>query len=115
VFGAIQEAVARTLDGDGDRYAERMREEYGRRRRRAVEFLATRGFDCFPACATFYVWVKVPEPCTSMDYAVRLLEKADVLVTPGTGFGARGEGFFRIALTQAPGRIEEALGRIAAS
>ncbi len=114
VFGAIQEAVARTLDGDGDRYAERMREEFGRRRRRAVELLAKLGFDCFPACATFYVWVKVPQPAASMDYALDLLERADVLVTPGRGFGEGGEGYFRIALTQPLERIEEALGRLAA-
>jgi len=112
VFGAIQEAVARTLDTDGDRYAGEMREEFGKRRRRAVEVLGKLGFDCSPACATFYVWVKVPGPSTSMDYALQLLERANVLVTPGRGFGAGGEGYFRIALTQPLERIEEALCRV---
>jgi len=115
VFGAIQEAIARTLDGGGDGFAEEMRGEFEKRRRRAAELLAKLGFDCFPACATFYVWVKVPEPSTSMDYALRLLERANVLVTPGRGFGVGGEGYFRIALTQPLERIEQALDRIAAS
>lgn len=112
VFGAIQEAVARTLDTDGDRYAGEMREEFGKRRRRAVELLGKLGFDCSPACATFYVWVKVPGPSTSMDYALQLLERANVLVTPGRGFGGGGEGYFRIALTQPLERIEEAMCRV---
>jgi LL-diaminopimelate aminotransferase len=112
VFGAIQEAVARTLGQDGDAYAAKMRIEYGLRRERAVGALAKLGFECTPGCATFYVWVKVPRPYASADYAVHLLERADVLVTPGAGFGRRGEGFFRIALTQPLDRIEEALSRM---
>lgn len=112
VFGAIQEAVARTLETDGDAYAARMRTEYGRRRDRAVDALAKLGFECAPGCATFYVWAKVPRPFASADYAVHLLERADVLVTPGAGFGRNGDGYFRIALTKPLDRIEEALVRI---
>ena len=48
-----------------------------------------------------------------MDYALDLLEKANVLVTPGIGFGSGGEGFFRIALTRPVEVLEEALDRIA--
>ena len=48
-----------------------------------------------------------------MDYALDVLKRADVLVTPGTGFGTGGEGFFRIALTRSLDRLEEALERIA--
>jgi LL-diaminopimelate aminotransferase len=112
VFGAIQEAVAVTLDTDGDRYAETMRREFSARRARAVELMGRLGFDCSPACATFFVWAKVPRPFASMDYALHLLEKTDVLVTPGNGFGRAGEGCFRIALTQPLERIEEALHRL---
>ncbi len=113
VFGAIQEAVARTLESDGDGYAAGMREEFGRRRARALEVVGKLGFDCPSGCATFYVWAKVPAPHTSMEWALRVLERADVLVTPGNGFGERGEGYFRIALTQPLERIETALERMA--
>ncbi len=112
VFGAIQEAIARTLDTDGDVYAVAMRKEFGRRRECAVATLGKLGFECFPGCATFYVWARVPRAFTSMDYAMHLLERADVVVTPGGGFGDRGEGFFRIALTRPLERVEEALERV---
>jgi LL-diaminopimelate aminotransferase len=112
VFGAIQEAVAVTLDSDGDAYADAMRREVTARRVRAVELLGRLGFACSPACATFYLWVKIPGAVSSTDYATRVLDGANVLVTPGKGFGAAGEGYFRIALTQPVGRIEEAIGRL---
>jgi LL-diaminopimelate aminotransferase len=113
VFGAIQEAIAVTLDSDGDEFARAMRERFERRRDRAVGVLGKLGYECFPACATFYVWAKVPRPFASVEYALYLLERADVLVTPGRGFGEGGEGYFRVALTQSLERIEEALDRIA--
>jgi LL-diaminopimelate aminotransferase len=49
-----------------------------------------------------------------MEYALLLLEKADVLVTPGIGFGAGGDRFFRMALTCPPERLEEAGERMRA-
>ena len=112
-FGAVQEAVAATLDGDGDDYTAGMRAEYQARRDLVAERLGALGFQCFPTYATFYVWCKVPTSMSSMDYALDLLERADVLLTPGTGFGSGGEGYFRIALTKSLDRIGEALDRIA--
>jgi len=113
VFGAIQEAVSATLDADGDDYARAMREEFKKRRDRTVELMGKLGFQTFPTCATFYVWARVPDPSsTSMDFVLHVLERADVLVTPGAGFGRGGEGYFRIALTQSAEKIEEALRRM---
>ena len=112
VFGAIQEAVAVTLDTDGDAYAEAMRGEFGARRVRAVDRLGRLGFACSPACATFYVWVRVPRPFSSTEYAAHVLDRANVLVTPGKGFGRTGDGYFRIALTQPAARIDEAIDRL---
>jgi LL-diaminopimelate aminotransferase len=113
VFGAIQETVAATLDGDGDLYAAWMRERYGERREAASDLLGKLGFHCFSSCATFYLWSRVPSTWTSMDFAIHLLDEADVLVTPGVGFGAGGEGYFRIALTQPVEKLEEAIHRLA--
>ena len=113
VFGAIQEAVTATLDGDGEDYAGRMRAEYGTRRAAASEALSRHGFHCFPSCATFYVWARVPTGQPSMDFALEVLDKVNVLITPGVGFGPGGEGYFRLALTQPVGRIEEAIDRLA--
>jgi LL-diaminopimelate aminotransferase len=113
VFGALQEAVGTTLDGDGDAYCEKMRGCYRKRREMAGRLLDKLGFHCFSSCATFYVWVRVPSAKQSMDFAIELLDRADVLVTPGVGFGPAGEGYFRIALTQPVDRIEEAIHRLA--
>jgi LL-diaminopimelate aminotransferase len=112
VFGAIQEAVAETLDTEGDEYTARMRSEFGSRRASAMQYAGKLGFECLDTCATFYVWAKVPKPFDSMAYALHVLERADVLVTPGHGFGGGGEGYFRIALTQPVDKIEEAFDRI---
>ncbi len=113
VFGAIQEAVGATLDGDGDTYCERLRLRYRERRETAGRLLDRLGFHCFSSCATFYLWVRVPSAQRSMDFAMHVLDRADVLVTPGVGFGAGGEGYFRIALTQPVDRIKEAINRLA--
>jgi LL-diaminopimelate aminotransferase len=48
-----------------------------------------------------------------MDFAVRALDHANVLVTPGVGFGDGGEGYIRIALTQPVDRLEDAIHRLA--
>jgi len=112
VFGAIQQAVGATLDGDGDKYADQMRQRYAKRREVASGLLAKLGFHCFPSYATFYLWVKVPTSQKSMDFAIHVLNRANVLVTPGVGFGEGGEGYFRIALTQGTEQLEEAIQRL---
>lgn len=113
VFGAIQSAVGATLDGTGDAYAKWMRGCYRERRELATRLLAKRGFHCHPSYATFYLWLRVPHPWKALDFTQHLLETADVLVTPGVGFGEAGEGYFRIALTQPVARVEESIHRLA--
>jgi LL-diaminopimelate aminotransferase len=113
VFGAIQDSVARTLDSDGDAYADWMRSRYEERRAAAIPSLEKLGFQCFTGYATFYLWLRVPSAEKSMDFAVRALDHANVLVTPGVGFGDGGEGYIRIALTQPVDRLEDAIHRLA--
>lgn len=108
VFGAVQEAVARTLEDDGELFAADIREQFRARRNAALAVLEKLGLRCYYPRATFYVWVEVPAPWKSMEYALMILEKANVLVTPGSGFGPGGEGFIRIALTCDVERLEEA-------
>ena len=62
--------------------------------------------------ATFYVWIDVPDGYTSATFTSHLLEKAGVVVTPGNGFGAAGEGYVRMALTVGTERLKEAVERI---
>jgi len=55
----------------------------------------------------------VPDGSDSRKWCSRLLQEAGVVVTPGVGFGAAGEGYYRIALTVDKARIAEAMDRLA--
>ena len=66
-----------------------------------------------PPRATIYVWSKVPAGFDSAGFTRAMLEQAGVVVTPGTGFGSQGEGFFRISLTTPTERLREAMQRLA--
>jgi LL-diaminopimelate aminotransferase len=70
-----------------------------------------------PACsprAGLYVWAAIPAGEPARAFALRVLEQAHVAVTPGTAYGAQGEGFVRISLTVPDSDLEEAIERIAA-
>jgi LL-diaminopimelate aminotransferase len=61
-----------------------------------------------------YVWVKTPHGLSSWDFFDKLLQNAHVVGTPGSGFGAAGEGYFRISAFNSRENVEEALKRIQA-
>lgn len=62
--------------------------------------------------ATMFVWAAVPNGWTSREFAFALLEKAGVVVVPGSAFGEEGEGYVRIALVQPPEILLEAVAAI---
>ncbi|GAI15536.1 unnamed protein product, partial [marine sediment metagenome] len=62
--------------------------------------------------ATIYVWAKVPQGFTSESFSKMILDRANVVITPGSAFGEYGEGYIRISLTIADNRLGEALNRI---
>jgi acetylornithine aminotransferase len=86
------------------------RETFRRKRDRLVRFLAEHGLSVQGSEATLYLWVKVPAGFTSASYASRLLDEA-IVVSPGTAFGAAGEGFVRVSLVPDLQDIEEAIER----
>jgi LL-diaminopimelate aminotransferase len=112
VFQAVQEAGIAALTGPQD-YAAQARAIYQERRDLVVDGLRKLGLPVTPPRATFFVWAPVPDGSDSRKWASRLLQEAGVVVTPGVGFGAAGEGFYRIALTVDKARIAEALDRLA--
>lgn len=61
---------------------------------------------------TIFLWTKVPKGFTSSGFADLLLEKAGIIVTPGTAFGLSGEGYIRVALTADLDRIDEVIKRL---
>ena len=81
------------------------------RRDAAVSAFREAGFPCETPQATMYLWIPLPEGIPSAAFADRLLDEEGVVVLPGSGFGAGGEGFFRISFIAPPARIAEAARR----
>ncbi|MDI6865270.1 MULTISPECIES: LL-diaminopimelate aminotransferase [Thermodesulfovibrio] len=110
VFQAIQEASIVALKTE-DTVLKQIRNVYRERRDILYEGLKNAGFALKKPAATFYLWVKVPNG-KSIDFVAKLLKEAEVLCTPGVGFGEHGEGYIRFALTQSKEKIKEAVERI---
>jgi LL-diaminopimelate aminotransferase len=85
---------------------------YQERRDVLVNGLRSLGWQVKSPKATFYLWIKVPKKINSIDFASLLLEKANIVATPGVGFGKAGEGYIRMALTVPKERINEAVERL---
>ena len=62
--------------------------------------------------AAFYIWSRIPTGEKSSDFTISLLERTGVLVVPGTGYGANGEGYFRISITTSEDRLTQAVERL---
>jgi LL-diaminopimelate aminotransferase len=91
-----------------------LRGVYRERRDLALDSLRKLGCPIRTPGGAFYLWGRVPAGETSMEFVTRVFESAGVLLTPGTGFGAEGEGFFRIALTCPVETLGRALAKIEA-
>jgi len=108
----VQEAGIEALSGPQDSIAKHVK-VFRERRDIMVDGLNDLGFDVKKPKATFYLWFRIPMGYkTSAEFASDMLDKAGVVMTPGTGFGRYGEGYVRCALTQPKERLEEALSRI---
>ncbi|MBI2237059.1 MAG: LL-diaminopimelate aminotransferase [Actinobacteria bacterium] len=111
-FTAIQRAAVAALTGPED-HLDELRAAYQRRRDVVVDGLNALGWSLKPPLGSIYVWVPTPEGESSAEFADFLLDEAGVFVAPGTGYGARGEGYVRISLTTADDQLAEAMDRIA--
>jgi LL-diaminopimelate aminotransferase len=111
VFTAIQYAGAYALD-NLERIVPPLRAVFKERRDYLAKALQELGFELKIPQATFYLWVKVPKGFTSTDFCRKLLEELDLVVTPGNGFGASGEGYLRIALTVGVDTLKRAVERL---
>jgi LL-diaminopimelate aminotransferase len=115
IFRPIQEAAVAALTGPQECVAE-MAATYQRRRDVLVDGLSRLGWAVPKPRATMFCWAPVPAGFdSSLAFAMALLEEAGVTVVPGSGFGALGEGYVRIALVQSEERLAEAVRRMEAS
>ncbi|MCK4361884.1 MAG: LL-diaminopimelate aminotransferase [Dehalococcoidia bacterium] len=110
---AIQHAAIEALTGPQDCVSEH-NAIYQRRRDRLLQTLSQIGLNAKPPRASLYIWARVPDGYTSLEFATSLLEEAGVVVTPGTSYGKHGEGYIRLSLTIPDERLEEALTRLTA-
>ena len=100
MFLPVQMAAIAALNGDQS-CVEATREAYERRRDVLCDSFGKAGWFMEKPKATMFVWAPVPEGCgNSQEFAMELVEKAGVLVTPGSAFGKSGEGYVRLALVQ---------------
>jgi len=114
MFEAVQLAAVAALE-QGDEVAHEMSRVYERRRDLVVDALRAIGVAVVPPRGTIYIWAPVPEGYDSASYCEQVLEESAVVVSPGSSYGPNGEGFFRISLTIADERLEEALERMRSS
>lgn len=76
------------------------------------EQLTAAGLAVYGGVNAPYVWVKTPNGLSSWDFFDKLLHSCNVVGTPGSGFGAAGEGYFRISAFNSRENVEEAMKRI---
>jgi len=112
IFQALQLAGITALEAD-DSFPSEMRRMYHERRDYLVNGLRNIGWKVEPPLATFYVWAKLPKKFnSSIEAAKAFLDQADIVITPGVGFGEDGEGYLRMALTVPKERLNQAVERI---
>jgi aminotransferase len=111
LFGGIQEAAAEALTGSQTSVRELVA-TYESRRNALYGALDEIGWKAAKPSGSFFCWLPVPEGHTSMSFADLLLEQADVVVAPGSGFGINGEGYVRLGLLTTEDRLREVAARI---
>jgi len=108
---AIQYAAIEALTGPQDCIQEH-NAIYQRRRDLMIDTLNNIGLKARAPRAGLYVWAKVPQGYTSMDFANDLLERVGVVVTPGIGYGKNGEGYVRLSVTVPDAALVKGLSRL---
>ena len=111
IFRPIQLASIAALEL-GQSWLDERNAIYQRRRDRLAAACRGLGLETAIPEAGLYLWPRVPAGQTSAEFALDLLDKAAVAVTPGTNFGAAGEGYVRISLTVPDARLDEAIARM---
>jgi alanine-synthesizing transaminase len=109
-YTPIQVAATAALNGPDDCIHE-MRSIYKKRRDVLVESFGQAGWHVPPPVASMFAWVPIPERFRglgSLEFSKLLIEKADVAVSPGIGFGEHGDGHVRLALVENEQRIRQA-------
>lgn len=111
LFGAVQVAAIEALRGD-QACVQELVDVYRRRQEAFLAPMRNFGLKTLPAPGSFFVWLPLPAGWSSEPFAEGLLLRESVVVAPGIGFGAGGEGYVRVAMLESEARLAEAAGRI---
>ena len=114
IFAPIQVAGITALRSEPDLVQEHAK-TYQKRRDVLVEGLNRIGWPVQLPRASMFVWAPIPKPyqhLTSMEFSTKVLDEAEVCISPGAGFGHNGEGYVRIALVENMNRIRQAVRQI---
>jgi L-glutamine---4-(methylsulfanyl)-2-oxobutanoate aminotransferase len=111
LFAAVQLAGAAALRGS-QACVDALVRVYEARRNAFINGLQSAGYPCTAPRGSFFIWLPVPQGFTSSTFADFLLERANVAVAPGIGFGNCGEGYVRVGLLTSEERLQEAARRI---
>ena len=111
LFPAVQHAAGEALNAE-QHCVEALCATYESRRNVLIEEARRIGWDVEAPKGSFFAWLPVPEGFTSQQFTDLLLDKADVAVASGNGFGEYGEGYVRVGLLVSEERMKEAIVRV---
>ncbi|MBE7382167.1 MAG: aspartate aminotransferase [Leptolyngbya sp. SIO1E4] len=111
IFAALQKAAETALQLP-DEYLKTVQARYRSRRDFLIEEFASLGWQVPKPRATMYLWVPCPPGISSTDFALSVLERTGIVMTPGNAFGRGGEGYIRISLIAERDRLAEAMNRL---
>lgn len=114
IFQAVQIASIVAIRHCQD-YVARQQQSYQRRRDVVLDGLAQAGWEVETPRGGMFVWVRIPEMFAkqgSYDFAMEMMDKANVVVSPGIGFGEEGEGYVRMAIVENEKRLRQAVRNI---
>ena len=108
----IQRAAAATYSPEGHRQTRDVIAFYMENARLIREGLQSAGYTVYGGVNAPYIWLRTPAGASSWEFFDRLLGTANVVGTPGSGFGPSGEGYFRLSAFNSRANVEEAIARI---
>jgi LL-diaminopimelate aminotransferase len=109
-----QAGAAAIYTPEGKNQTSRIIDIYKGNAKLICESLTKLGYQAYGGVNAPYIWMKTPDGLSSWDFFDRLLQRANVVGTPGAGFGPSGEGYFRLTAFATPDNVKEALERFAA-
>ncbi len=107
-----QAGAAATYTPEGKKQIRNVVELYMNNARLIRETLAGLGYQTYGGINAPYIWLKTPKALSSWEFFDLLLTKANIITTPGVGFGPSGEGYVRLTAFGEPEKVREALNRI---